>query len=46
MASGRGTLMEESPAAYKDLDAVVEAVHGAGLARKVARLRPVGCIKG
>ena len=46
MASGRGTLMEESPEAYKDLDTVVEAVHGAGLAKKVARLRSVGCIKG
>jgi tRNA-splicing ligase RtcB len=46
MATGRGTLMEENPAAYKDLDAVVDAVHGAGLARKVARLHSLGCIKG
>jgi tRNA-splicing ligase RtcB len=46
MASGRGTLMEELPEAYKDLDEVVEVVHRAGLATKVARLRSLGCIKG
>ena len=46
MASGRGTLMEEIPEAYKDLDEVVEVVHRAGLAKKVARLRALGCIKG
>ena len=32
--------------AYKDIDAVVNVVHNAGLARKVARLRPIGVIKG
>ena len=37
---------EEAPAAYKDVDAVVEAAHLAGLARKVARLEPLICIKG
>ena len=46
MASGRGTLLEEIPEAYKDLDEVVEVVHRAGLATKVARLRTLGCIKG
>ncbi|PKN33381.1 MAG: RNA-splicing ligase RtcB [Deltaproteobacteria bacterium HGW-Deltaproteobacteria-19] len=46
MASGKETLREEIPEAYKDLDAVVDVVHRAGLARKVARLRAVGCIKG
>jgi tRNA-splicing ligase RtcB len=46
MSSGRGTLMEEMPEAYKDLDEVVEVVHRAGISRKVARLRAVGCIKG
>ncbi|MBI4632362.1 MAG: RtcB family protein [Deltaproteobacteria bacterium] len=46
MASGKGTLKEEIPEAYKNLDQVVEAVHGAGIARKVARLRSIGCIKG
>jgi tRNA-splicing ligase RtcB (3'-phosphate/5'-hydroxy nucleic acid ligase) len=43
--SWRG-LAEEQPAAYKDVDLVVEVVHNAGLARKVARLRPMGVIKG
>ncbi|MBX7073111.1 MAG: RtcB family protein [Pirellulales bacterium] len=39
-------LAEEQPAAYKDVDLVVEVVHRAGLASKVARLRPIGVIKG
>jgi len=39
-------LAEEAPAAYKDVDAVVAAVVGAGIARKVAQLRPVAVIKG
>jgi tRNA-splicing ligase RtcB len=39
-------LAEEQPAAYKDVDLVVEVVHRAGLARKVARMRPIGVIKG
>jgi tRNA-splicing ligase RtcB len=39
-------LAEEAPKAYKDVDAVVDAVAGAGIARKVARLRPVAVIKG
>jgi tRNA-splicing ligase RtcB len=39
-------LAEEAPDAYKDIDAVVEVVHGAGLARKVARLRPLAVMKG
>ena len=41
-----GELAEEAPHAYKDVDKVVQVVHDAGLARKVARLRPVGVIKG
>ena len=44
--TGRSTLAEEMPDAYKDIDEVVEAVHGAGLSKKVARLRPIGVIKG
>ena len=46
MAAGRGTLHEEIPEAYKNIDDVVDVVHRAGLSRKVARLRSVGCIKG
>ncbi len=39
-------LAEEAPRAYKDVDEVVETVSGAGIARKVARLRPLAVIKG
>ena len=39
-------LAEEAPSAYKDVDAVVETVSMAGIARKVARLRPVAVVKG
>jgi tRNA-splicing ligase RtcB len=39
-------LAEEQPEAYKDVDAVVDVVDKAGLAKKVARLRPLGVIKG
>ncbi|MBN2013246.1 RtcB family protein [candidate division KSB1 bacterium] len=45
-ATGRGTLAEEMPEAYKDVADVVDAVAGAGISRKVARLRPLGVIKG
>jgi tRNA-splicing ligase RtcB len=37
---------EEAPGAYKDVAAVVDAAHAAGLARKVARVEPLICIKG
>jgi tRNA-splicing ligase RtcB len=39
-------LAEEAPAAYKDVDRVVNVVHSTGVARKVARLVPLGVIKG
>jgi tRNA-splicing ligase RtcB len=39
-------LAEEQPAAYKDVSLVVEVVHQAGLASKVARMRPIGVVKG
>jgi tRNA-splicing ligase RtcB len=42
----RDGILEEIPEAYKDVDAVVDVVHNAGLARKVARLRPMGVVKG
>jgi tRNA-splicing ligase RtcB len=42
----RDGILEEVPEAYKDVDEVIEVVHNAGLARKVARLRPLGVIKG
>jgi tRNA-splicing ligase RtcB len=34
------------PEAYKDVSQVVEAVHGAGISKKVARLKPIGVVKG
>ena len=43
--SQRG-IAEEAPGAYKDVNAVVEAASRAGLARKVAEVRPLVCIKG
>ena len=45
-AGSNKRLAEEAPAAYKDVSHVVEVVHGAGIARKVARLRPLAVIKG
>jgi len=42
----RTGLAEEQPAAYKDVSHVVDIVHRARLARKVARLRPLGVVKG
>jgi tRNA-splicing ligase RtcB len=45
-AGSMAGLAEEAPQAYKNVDEVVEAVVGAGIARKVARLRPVAVIKG
>jgi len=43
---GRETLYEEAPEAYKDIDKVVDVVHMAGLSKKVARMRPIGVVKG
>ena len=44
--TGRSTLAEEMPDAYKDVSQVVEVVHGAGISKKVAKLRPVAVVKG
>ncbi|RIK37714.1 MAG: RNA-splicing ligase RtcB [Chloroflexi bacterium] len=45
-AGSMSGLAEEAPIAYKDVDHVIEVVHGAGIAKKLARLRPVAVIKG
>jgi tRNA-splicing ligase RtcB len=45
-AQSRKGLTEEQPKAYKNVDDVVEVVDQAGLSKKVARLRPIGVIKG
>jgi tRNA-splicing ligase RtcB len=45
-ARGREALSEEMPEAYKDVKDVVEVVHAAGVSTRVARLRPLGVVKG
>ena len=44
--AGKGTAAEEMPEAYKDVAAVVEVVHRAGISTKVARIRPIIVVKG
>ncbi|MBM4284952.1 MAG: RtcB family protein [Deltaproteobacteria bacterium] len=44
--AGRGTVAEEISEAYKDVQNVVDVAHGAGISKKVARLAPLGVIKG
>ena len=44
--AGRGTIAEEISEAYKDVEDVVDVVHGAGISKKVAKLKPLGVIKG
>lgn len=44
--TGRSTLAEEMPDAYKNVSEVVAVMHGAGIARKVARIRPMVVVKG
>jgi len=45
-ASGRGTIVEEAPQAYKDVNEVVDVVHNVGISKRVCRMRPLGVIKG
>jgi len=45
-AASRRTIDEEIPEAYKDVRQVVDVVHGAGIGKKVARLTPIGVVKG
>jgi tRNA-splicing ligase RtcB (3'-phosphate/5'-hydroxy nucleic acid ligase) len=45
-AASRGTLAEEASFAYKDVADVVEAAHGAGISRIVAKMKPLGVMKG
>ncbi len=39
-------LLEEAPEAYKDIEEVVDVVHNAKIARKIAKLKPIAIIKG
>jgi tRNA-splicing ligase RtcB len=45
-AQNRAALAEEASEAYKDVAQVVDVLHDAGISRKVARMRPIGVIKG
>jgi len=46
MTAGKGTLAEEAPYAYKNVNEVVDVVHNAGISKKVCRMKPIGVIKG
>jgi tRNA-splicing ligase RtcB len=46
ISAGRETLAEEMSEAYKDISSVVDVVHRADISKKVARLRPMGVVKG
>ncbi|HHS14303.1 MAG TPA: RtcB family protein [bacterium] len=46
LSRSRKTLAEEAPEAYKDIHEVVEIVHGAGISKKVVRMKPLAVIKG
>jgi tRNA-splicing ligase RtcB len=46
MGASRGTIDEEIPEAYKDVANVVDTCAMAGISKKVAQLKPLGCIKG
>jgi tRNA-splicing ligase RtcB len=45
-AASRDGIIEEAPGAYKDVDDVVKIAHGAGISKMVARLKPIGVMKG
>ncbi|MBN2426319.1 MAG: RtcB family protein [Calditrichaceae bacterium] len=45
-ARGRATMAEEMPDAYKDVAEVVEIMHQSGISKKIARIKPLGVIKG
>jgi tRNA-splicing ligase RtcB len=46
MAASREVLREEVPDAYKDIDVVVDVCHNAGISKKVAKMKPLGVMKG
>jgi tRNA-splicing ligase RtcB len=45
-AKSNDTLIEEAPGAYKDVELVVNVLHNAGIAKKIAKMKPLGVIKG
>ena len=46
MARSKKTITEESPEAYKDIDVVAEVLEQSGIGKRVARIRPIGVVKG
>jgi tRNA-splicing ligase RtcB len=46
LSASNEVLRQEIPEAYKDIDMVVDAVHQAGISRKIVRMRPIGVVKG
>lgn len=46
MSKSKKTLIEEAPEVYKDVDRVVQIVHEIGISKKVARMIPLGVVKG
>lgn len=45
-AKSNDTLIEEAPGAYKDVELVVDVLHNAGIAKKIAKMKPLGVVKG
>jgi tRNA-splicing ligase RtcB (3'-phosphate/5'-hydroxy nucleic acid ligase) len=45
-AHGKHAISEEAPGAYKDIEQVIDIMHGSGIVQKVARLKPIVCLKG
>jgi len=45
-AESKKTVAEEAPFAYKDVGEVVDSCQGAGISKKVAKMRPIGVVKG
>ncbi|MFP4460466.1 MAG: RtcB family protein [Candidatus Zixiibacteriota bacterium] len=45
-AAGIKTVAEEMPEAYKNIDEIIDIVHNAGISKKVARMKPLGVVKG
>lgn len=45
-AASKGTIVEEMPEAYKDVELVVRSVEGAGISKKIVKLKPIAVIKG
>jgi tRNA-splicing ligase RtcB (3'-phosphate/5'-hydroxy nucleic acid ligase) len=45
-AHGKHAISEEAPGAYKDIEQVIDVMHGAGIVQKVVRLKPIVCLKG